>query len=238
MRFSVGALFFLAGLRLALAAPEPPPVAAEASCAAALVALTSASADARERAARTLHERCDRTILTKDPATAAVLRKAVESGSGAAAILLLGNFRDAESLRALHSIPTDKPVKLRLSSTPVPASLAAAVALARAGDPEPLKLAVQTRNLAELEFLLDALGDIEPGPAMRALAINALGDEREVTGGVPSGVRPQRRLCDAAVDTLAARLKLDLDFPLTPARRYSPEHLAKVRAVILQALPN
>jgi hypothetical protein len=136
-----------------------------------------------------LYDHCSRKILTEDPAAAPALRKAVESGSGAAAILLLGNFRDVESIRTLRSIPTVKPVKLHLSSVPAPAPLAAAVALAHAGDPQPLELAVRTTNLAEAEFLLDALGEIEPGPAMRTLAVSALDDHREVAGGVPSGPR-------------------------------------------------
>ena len=47
---------------------------------------------------------------------------------------------------------------------------------------------------------------------------------------MPSGVQPRRRLCDAAVDAFAARLKLTLSFPLTPARRYAPEQLAEAPA--------
>lgn len=238
MKFSIGALIFTTGLGLALAAPQPPPPADdESACAASLAALTSTSADTRERAARTLYERGRRATLTKNPATAAALRNAVERGSGAAAILLLGHFRDAESIRALRSVPSIKPVKLRLSSAPVPAPLVAAVALARASDSGPLETAVRTTSLDELEFLLDVLGEIEPGPAMRTLADTALGDEREVAGGVPGGARPRRRLCDAAVDAFAARLRPDLDFPLTPARRYPPQRLAEARAAIQQRLP-
>jgi hypothetical protein len=237
MNSSLGALLCLTGLCLASAAPLPSAPADDTSCRAALAALRSPSADDRERAARMLYDHCGRKILTEDPGTAPALRKAVEAGSGAAAILLLGNFRDAESIRTLRSIPTVKPVKLHLSSAPVPASLAAAVALAHAGDPQPLELAVRTTNLAELEFLLDALGEIEPGPAMRTLALSALDDHREVARGVPSGARPRRRLCDAAVDTFAARLKPELGFPLTPSRRYPPEQIAKARQSILELLP-
>jgi hypothetical protein len=51
-----------------------------------------------------------------------------------------------------------------------------------------------------------------------------------------SGAQPRRRLCDAAVDAFAARLKPRLSFPLTPARRYAPEQLAEARAVIRQHL--
>jgi hypothetical protein len=238
MNFPVGVLILSVGLRLAQDAPQPsPPAVDEAACEASLAALSSASADTRERAARMLHERCSRSILVRDPATAATLRTAVESGSGAAAILLLGNFRDAESIRVLQSVPSIKPVKLRLSSAPVPAPLVAAVALAHAGQPGPLETAVHTRSLAELEFLLDVLGDFEPGPAMRTLADTTLADEREVAGGVPSGARPRRRLCDVAVDAFAARLRSDLGFPPTPSRRYPPERLAEARAAIQRLLP-
>lgn len=238
MNVPVGILIVLVGLRLIPGASQPAASPAdEASCEAALAALASDSADTRERAARLLYDRCDRAILVRDPATAAALRKAVESGSGAAAILLLGHFRDAESIRALRSVPAVKPVKLHLASAPVPAPLVAAVALARAGQPGPLEAAVRTRDLAELEFLLEVLGEIEPGPAMRTLADAALADEREVAGGVPSGARPRRRLCDAAVDAFAARLGLDLTFPLTPSRRYPPEHLAEAQAAIRRRLP-
>jgi hypothetical protein len=236
MNLPFGAALLWAALCMDSAALSPLP-ADEASCTAALAALTSTSADDRERAARTLYDNCSRTILTREPATAAALRNAVESGSGAAAILLLGNFRDADSIRALRSVPAVKPVKLRLSSPPVPAQLAAAVALAHAGDSQALGLAVQTKNLAELEFLLDTLRDMEPGPPMRTLAVNALSDEREVAGGVPSGARPRRRLCDAAVDAFAVRLDLKPDFPLTPSRRYPPEQVAEARKAILHLLP-
>jgi hypothetical protein len=88
--------------------------------------------------------------------------------------------------------------------------------------------------IAEVEFLLDALGEIEPGPAMRTLAVSA---HREVARGVPSGVRPRRRLCDAAVDAFAARLKPELGSPLAPSRRYPPEQIAKAREAILELLP-
>src|SRR4051794_40413579 len=99
MKFSISVLIFAAGLRFTLAAQQPPPHAADdAACATALAALRSPSADIRERAARMLYERCGRATLMKDPATAAVLREAVERGSGASAILLLGHFRDAESI--------------------------------------------------------------------------------------------------------------------------------------------
>jgi hypothetical protein len=225
-----------AGLCLALAVSPPTHADDEAACLAAVTALASPSADAREHAARQLYERCDRAILDKDPAAASALAKAVERGSGAAAILLLGYSRDAESRRMLRAVPSTKPVKLRLSSVPVPALLVAAVAMAHAGEPGPLESAVRTQVLAERQFLLDVLGDLEPGPAMRTLAESALGDEREVMGGVPSGAHPRRRLCDAAVDAFAARLKLRLSFPLTPARRYASEQLAEAHAVIQQHL--
>lgn len=238
MNAPIGAAILSAGLCLALIAPPPTQADDEAECAASVAALASPSADTRERAARRLYERCDRAILDKDPATASALGKAVERGSGAAAILLLGHFRDAETLRVLRSVSSPKPVKLRLSSVPVPAPLVAAVALAHAGEPGPLESAVRTRILAEREFLLDILGELEPGPAMRTLADNALGDEREVMGGVPSGALPRRRLCDAAVDAFADRLKPKLSFPLAPARRYAPERLAEAREVIRQLLPH
>jgi hypothetical protein len=54
---------------------------------------------------------------------------------------------------------------------------------------------------------------------------------------VPSGVRPRRRLCDAAVDAFAARLKPELGSPLTPSRRYPPEQIAKAREAILNFCP-
>jgi hypothetical protein len=235
MKLFCGRFLLIAGFSLPRAEAEP---AADArTCAISRAALTSSSADDREHAARMLYDRCSRTFLTMDPGSAPALRQAVASGSGAAAILLLGNFRDADSIRALHSVPSSKPVKLHLWSAPVPAPLVATVALARVGEPGPLEMAVQRRSLAELEFLLDALGEIEQGAALTTLATNTLSDEREVTGGVPSGARPRRRVCDRAVDAFTARLKPSLDFPLTPTRRYPPEQLAQARTAILQLLP-
>jgi hypothetical protein len=72
---------------------------------------------------------------------------------------------------------------------------------------------------------------------MRMLAVSAPDDHREVAKGVPSAARPRRRLCDAAVDAFAARLKPKLGFPLTPSRRYPPEQIAKAREAILELLP-
>jgi hypothetical protein len=236
MNAPIRAALLSAGLCLALAVSSPTHADDEAVCSAGVAALASPSADTREHAARQLYERCNRAILDRDPAAASALAKAVESGSGAAAILLLGHFRDDESRRMLRAVPSTKQVKLHLSSVPVPAPLVAAVALALAGEPGPLDQAVRTEVLAEREFLLDVLGELELGPAMRTLAESTLGDEREVMGGVPSGVQPRRRLCDAAVDAFAARLKPTLSFPLTPARRYAPEQLAEARAVIGQQL--
>ena len=224
MRFALAAFLVVAGLR-----------ADDVSCSASLAKLSNDSADDRERAARVLYERCSRSILRQDPETAAKLRKAVESGSGAPAIVLLGEFRDEKTLLTLRSVSSVKPVKLHQWSAPVPAPLAAAVALAHAGHPEDLASAVETKDLAQREFLLDTLSEIEPGPAMRKLAVNALSDEREIAGGVPGGAPLRRRLCDRAVDDFVSRLKLE--FRLTPTRRYSAEALAKARTAILQALP-
>ena len=110
------------------------------------------------------------------------------AGSGAFAILLLGHFRDAESLRALRSVPTTKPVKLL-------ASLSAPRSLRRRSRPSPTSRGTRgpwsrpsgPGTSPKREFLLDVLGEIEPGPAMRTLADTALADEGQVAGGVPGG---------------------------------------------------
>jgi len=198
-------------------------------CARSLSALSSDAADERERAARYLLENCDRVALARAPSAASQLRKAVELGSGAAPILLLGHYQDEASRRTLLNAQTSKPVKLRLDSHPVPASLVVAVALARSGDTQPLMKAIESSSLEERRFLLDVLGEIDLGLSLRALALKALTDEREVPGGVPSGATPSRRLCDVAVDAFTHRLTLELSFRLTPSRRYTPAQLAEVR---------
>jgi hypothetical protein len=206
MNSRLGALLCLTGLCLASATPQPSAPADEASCKVALAALTSPSADDRERAARMLYDHCSRKILTEDPAAAPALRKAVESGSGAAAILLLGNFRDAESIRTLRD--SNEAGKTAPSSVPVPAPLAAAV---NTQEIRSLGTGRPNNKPAEAEFLLDALGEIEPGPAMRTSPSVPLTIIAE-RGGVPSGAQPAS-MCDAAVDAFAARPKPELNFP-------------------------
>lgn len=227
----------IAALTLAATTACPPAAAATppAECAAAARALGADSADERERAARRLYERCDDSALA-GAGSAAALRKAVETGAGAAAILLLGRQRDAASIATLNSMAAAKPLKLHLWSAPVPAQAVRAVALARAGQPAELDGVLQTDDLAQRRFLLDVLGEIEHRPTLAQLADLALADAREISGGLPSGARPRRRLCDAAVDAFATRLNLSLPFPLTPARRYTRAQLAEARTAILDAL--
>ena len=202
-------------------------------------ALADSSADLRERAARALYARCPAEAWRSGEAAGA-LRKSVAEGNGAAAAyLMLGHFPDPATEEVLRAALEDSsPVKLERWQAPVPASLPALVALARmgrSGAEERLVPAVRQAGLNELVFLLHVLDEIEARAALRALS-SALGDSREISGGVPAGATPRRRVQDLAVDTFVRRLNLQPGFPLQPAARYAPAQISRIRGMVEKAL--
>jgi hypothetical protein len=89
--------------------------------------------------------------------------------------------------------------------------------------------------LDEAEFVALTLGDIRVAAKLQPV-VKLLDDRREVAGATPSGARPQRRICDLAVDSLVRRLELQPSFRLRPADRYTDGEIAQVRALAAAAV--
>jgi hypothetical protein len=112
------------------------------------------------------------------------------------------------------------------------------VALAHRNDAAGSKQLLQTisnGSLPEQVFLLQVIRDIDDTSVLTALSKH-LSDEREISGGVPSGASPRPRLGDLAVNAFAEKLNLDLGFELSTARRYSSDELGKAKQAVSQAL--
>jgi HEAT repeat protein len=203
-----------------------------AACAALVPALTSPSADVRERTARALHSACSRPGTEGIPNLEAALRQSVELGnSAAAALLMLGRFQDNENREFLkRCLPARTPlVKLNPWSAPVPQGLAAAVAGVSAGVAEARPWLVEgLSDLAQAEFLASVLPDVTDLKALLSLLL-LLDNKQTIRSGVPSGAQPQRRLCDLAVDAFVTRLGLHPAFSLRTSDRYSDEEIAEVK---------
>ena len=206
-------------------------------------ALGDQDAEIRERAARALYVAYQPSALARDKAVGPALRASVLAGNpSAAGLLLLGYFPDAENERALREVVDQfggELTKLSDSGPSVMAALPARIALSQLGDREAREAllgVIDGASLAEAEFLLAALRDIDSPTVLHALK-KTLDDEREIAGGLPSGAGPRRRLRDAAVDAFARRLKLKVAFRLHDSRRYSDEQIAQVRRLIDASLP-
>jgi hypothetical protein len=202
-------------------------------------ALVDSSPDVRERTARAMFQ-CDRSLVGSDASVGGLLRESIKQGnSAAAATLLLAYFPGDETIAVLTGFSDDSaPVKLENWMTPVPATLAASVSLARLqydSGKDQLLTAISRNSLEEQVFLLSVMSEIEDRDVIQSLATH-LSDQREVRYGVPSGATPRRRLCDMAVDSFVNRLDLEIDFRLTSAARYNDLQIDTVIAAVGPAL--
>ena len=210
----------------------------EPACQALTPALVDAEADIRERAARGLHA-CPRGATARIAGLDAALRRSVDMGNAAAAaMLLLGRFDDPATKSYLEARLASKgpAVKLNSWNPPVPLQLAAAVAgvsMAAAGADQVVEQGLGP--LDQAEFVALTLDGIRVAGKLQPL-LKLLDDRREVASGTPSGARPQRRICDLAVDALVRRLELQPSFQLRPADRYSDAEIAQVRALAAAAV--
>ncbi len=212
---------------------QPANSASSAQCDAALATLAraSASVDDRERAARLLWKSCERPLASA--AEQPLLRLASDGTAEAAAWLLLRDFASANTRDLLARVARTSPgkrMKLGLSGPVVDAQLVIAIASGTLLDD-------RAASVAEREFVLAVIGDLTQAADLKRV-VDFLGDEREARGGgMPSGMRPRQRVCDLAVNALAARLGWSpAPFVLSDARRYDAQQLAAARAHFLGAI--
>ncbi len=191
-------------------------------------ALTDPSADIRGRAASALYWKCDRNV-TAQRAAPALCQSVTMGNANAGALLLLGYAVRPEEARACldRAFPKWAKVKLVTSMQPVPAPVAARVALARLGHAkavEELRAAFSPRTpLPETLFLLAVLRDIQD-PGGLAASLVHLDDRRACPGLVSHATREVR---DVALEALVSRLSLD--FKVEPGKRYSDAEVDTVR---------
>lgn len=207
------------------------------------VALGDSLQDIRARAALALYEQHDPLQLADRPELGEALRASVQQGNdAAAAILLLGYFPGESTLATLQALSERAgaaQTELANWMPVVPVMLVAAVSRSRLGDSEARQALLQTSvegTLAEREFLLSVLREIDAPQVLHALA-SALDDTQEIGGGVPSGIQPQRRLCDLAVTAFVERLNLSVAFNISDQRRFTPAEIDAVRQAIVNSLP-
>jgi hypothetical protein len=202
------------------------------ACAAMVRALTSASADMRERTANTMYRRCQRPQVENVVGWEPALHQSVRMGNTAAsAILLLRHFaNDGNRQFLLQLLKADAaPVKLAAWSTPVPQVLAAAVAAVSVGLAQAQTRLVQgLDDVASAEFLASTLPDVTDLVALHSL-LPLLDNQQTVRAGVPSGASPQRRVCDLALDAFVDRLSLRPSFSLRAGGRYITAEFDEVK---------
>jgi HEAT repeat protein len=214
-------------------------IESEPAARALLPAMSDASADIREHAARAVLSE----VIQSGPfdGLGPAVVKGLAAGEPAAATLLLGGFA-ADARRSLDGATgSTHLVKLADADLPVEARLAAQVALERLGDTPAgaaLQEAIERGEVADLLFLLDVLPLLDDPSLIHALAARTLGDMRPAGGGVPAEVEPSRRVADRAVDALAARLRLKLSFAPDGIDRYSDADIAEVRQALNETIPN
>lgn len=207
--------------------------------------LADLDADIRARAADALFALPDpgSALAAAPSAMEALLADAAGGAPTAAQLLLLGYAGTDKAAAVLRAIVEDgeaPPVKLYPWQRPVPAALAATIALSRLGERAARDALLQRQPPLppeEMAFLLSVLPAIDAPSVLHHVAALALDDEREIAGGVPSGAGPQRRLCDRAVDVFAARLDLTLPFALNPAGRYGEAERRAVRDAMTGTVP-
>ncbi len=207
------------------------------------IALTDSSQDIRARAALGLYERHDPVQLATRPELGEALRASVNQGNDAAAAILLLSYFPGKAtqtaLTALRERAADGQTELAAWTPVVPVRLVIEVSQSRLGDAEARLALLKTSasgTLAELEFLLSVLREIDAPELLHALA-QSLNDTREISSGLPSGAEPKRRLCDLAVVALVQRLDLPVKFALSESRRFTPAEIASVRRAMVDTLP-
>jgi hypothetical protein len=210
-----------------------------AAATALLPALADMSADVGERAAEAVlaHVEAAGAMPGLDSAVA----KALLIEDPGASVLLLGAFSPASTDSLRKAAGATRLVKLTDADLPVEAGLAARVSLARLGDlpaRSALEQAIEQAEVADLLFLLDVLPLLDDPSLIHALAAHTLDDTHPAGGGVPAEVEPARRVCDHAVDALAARLRLKLSFAPDGISRYTDAEIAEVRRAVGEAIPN
>lgn len=208
------------------------------------LALRDPSQDLRARAALALYEQHDPLQLAERSGVGEALRASVDQGNdAAAALLLIGYFPGESSLKTLQMLNEragNAQTELASWAPVVPVRLAAAVSLSRLGDQSGRLTLLQTSaegSLADREFLLSVLREIDAPDVLHALAAGTLGDVSEIGGSAPSGVQPQRRLCDLAVDSFVKRLNLKINFSIDDHRRFTTAEIDAVRQVMTRSLP-
>jgi hypothetical protein len=208
-----------------------------------LSALRDGDADAQSRAALAIYDSSAQQNVLRDEELAAALRASVAGGNrSAAAILLLAydpSKQAAELLNEVKQGTVGKQAKLREWTQAVEIALVADVALSRRGDSDARVSLLEKIGEGALEtyaFLLDVLREVDDPAVLHALK-KALEDERAISGGVPSGAAPSRRIADRAVDAFIERLGLGVGFRPDPSRRYSPEEIGEVNRLIGSSIP-
>lgn len=200
--------------------------------------LVDQSEEIRERAARSLYK-----YLIANTTQISLGSKPIESfklGKPGAAVLLLLGYSAAGGEFLKKSLAEERLVKLYQYSPTVPAWLPAMVALSRLGDAQArisLNSEIDKGNIDTLEFLLQAIESIDAPEILHALAIKTLTDEREISGGVPDGAQPSRRVADMAVDAFVKRLELESFFEIKPSRRYEKSGIDNILNLISDAIP-
>jgi hypothetical protein len=208
------------------------------------LALRDPSQELRARAALALYERHDPVQWAERPEVGEALRASINQGNdAAAALLLLGYFPGESSLKTLQALNEragEAQTELATWAPVVPVRLPVAVSLSRLGDRAGRLTLLQTSaegSLAEREFLLSVLRELDSPEVLHALAAGTLSDVSEIGGGVPSGVQPQRRLCDLAVVSFVKRLNLPVNFTVNDQRRFTPAEIDTVRQAMAASLP-
>lgn len=207
------------------------------------LALRDPSQDLRARAALALYERYDPLQLAERPTLGEALRASLDQGNDAAAAILLLSYYPGEptlaALQALDERAGDAQTELAAWTPVVPVTLVTAISRSRIGDRAARQALLHTSvdgSPAEREFLLSVLREIDSPEVLHALA-SALDDTQEIGGGVPSGIQPQRRLCDLAVVSLIKRLNLKVNFTVNDQRRFTPTEIDAVRQAMIAGLP-
>jgi HEAT repeat protein len=206
-------------------------------------ALADPSEDIRDRASLQLYANYKPEQLAAGTMLGAALRQSIEAGNdSAAAVLLLGYFPSTEAVRTLENLLSrtgDSRTELFAWSPVVPVALAANVSLSRLGNRKArasLLKEIESSGLAELQFLLAVIREIDAPEALHALK-RTLGDTRGIGGGAPAGAQTGRRLCDAAVDAFIGRLGLKVNFSTSASSLYSEPQIESVRRAINSAVP-
>jgi hypothetical protein len=212
----------------------------KAAALAAVRSLGDADADIARRAARLLF----RSVMRHGPEGftdlgAALMTRPGQVQQDAAKLLLLGFTDGGEAI--LRGALTNSPlVKLSDDGPAVRAALPADLSLSRRGAADARTRLLERINAgqaADLEFLLRSIGVIDAPSVLHALALRALGDERPIGGGVPSGAEPSRRMTDLAVEAFIARLGLKTGIETSPVKRYSSAQIETVRKAVSAGLP-